>query len=206
MQSRHSRGSIVRLFLDILAAGAGVISQNPSVAIQRLADGKWLDATDSTWASTKVENAMSESDSVSLPGRYHFDFDQSLDVLSGSVEYIAKKVNVAGTIALEYEDLVFGPLAATTALELCSIQGTIFTPQGDPSNNDLVRATLVPVFKDDLGRTIQSDRVVATYTNELGDFDLPLIRGGTFRLEIPSVGYDRKICVPDQATVLFSDL
>ena len=141
MQSRHSRGTTARIFLDIVAAGAGVISQTPTVAIQRLADGKWFESASGTWVSTKVENAMSESDSVNLPGRYHFDFDQTLDTLAGSVDYTVKKVNAAGTLALEYEDLVFGPLAASAALELCSIQGTIATPQGEPSNNDLVRAT-----------------------------------------------------------------
>jgi len=206
MQSRYSRGSVVRIFLDIIAAGAGVISLNPTTAIQRKADGMWFNVADGLWVSTKVENPMTQTDSVNLPGRYHFDFDQSLDLLSGSSEYSFKKSSASGTLALEYEDASFGQLAAAAGMELCSIQGAIFDPQGAAVNNELARATLVPIYKDTLGRAIQSNRIVATYTNELGDFDLPLIRGATFRLEIPAIGYDRKIVVPDLASVLFSDL
>ncbi|MBW2690431.1 MAG: hypothetical protein JRC99_10935 [Deltaproteobacteria bacterium] len=206
MQSRHSRGSTVRLFLDIIASGAGVIGESPMTAIQRKFDDKWFQVSDGTWVSTKVENPMSQTDSVNLPGRYHFDFDQSLDTLAGSTEYTVKKQTPSGTLALEYEDLVFGPLAGVVALELCSVQGTIFGPQGGAGLNSVVRATLIPVFKDGLGRVVESDRVVAAYANELGDFDLPLVRGGTFRLEIPAVGYDRKVVIPDQSSVVFSDL
>ena len=206
MVSRHSRGDIVRLYLDIVAAGAGVISQGPSTAILRRADDMWFQVSDGLWVPTKVENTMAETDSVNLPGRYHFDFDQSKDLLSDSTDYVVKKLNAAGTLVLEYEDLAFGPLAGAAALELCSVQGTIFDAQGKPLQNKIVRATMVPVFKDGLGRTVESDRVVATYTNELGDFDLQLVRGGTFRLEITAVGYDRKVVIPDQSSVLFTDL
>lgn len=206
MKSRHSRGSVARLFLNIISSGAGVVGEAPTAAIQRKLDSKWFQVSDGTWVSTKVENAMTQTDSVNLPGVYHFDFDQSLDILTGSTEYLVKKQTISGTLTLEYEDVAFGPMAGVAALELCSVQGTIFTPQGASGLNSLVRATLIPVFKDSLGRTVESDRVVSAYTNDLGDFDLPLIRGGTFRLEIPSVGYDRKVVIPDQSSVIFSDL
>jgi len=203
--TRHSRGDTVRLYLDIISAGAGVISQSPTIAIQRLSDGKWFQASDGTWQSTIVENDMTQTDVTNLPGRYHFDFDQSLDTAEGSVWYIAKKSNI-GVATLEYEDLVFGPLAAATGPELCSVQGTILSGQGEPVLNALVRATLIPVLKDALGRAYQADRVLSTYTDENGDFDIPLVREGTYRLEIDAVGYDRKITVPNQASALFTDL
>jgi hypothetical protein len=206
MVSRHSRGETVRLYLDIVSAGAGVLSQTPTFAIKRVLDGMWFQASDGTWQPTIVENSTTQTSSSTLPGRYHLDFDQSLDVLKGSTEYIVKKSNAGTPLVLEYEDLAFGPLAGAAALELCSVQGTVFDPQGNPSKNVLVRATLVPVFKDGQGRSVESDRVVATYTNELGDFDLSLVRNGTFRLEITAIGYDRKVCIPDQSSVLFTDL
>lgn len=206
MVSRYSRGDTVRLYLDIVSAGAGVVGQVPTFAIQRVLDGSWFQASDGTWQPTIVANAATQTNSSSLPGRYHLDFDQSLDVLKGSTEYIVKKANGGSPTLLEYEDLVFGPLAGAAALELCSVQGTIFDPQGNPSSNVLVRATLIPVFKDALGRSVEADRVVATYTNELGDFDLPLVRGATFRLEVDAVGFDKKVCIPDQSSVLFTDL
>lgn len=206
MTSRHSLGATVRLYLDLISAGAGVISQSPTIAIQRRTDGQWFQVSDGSWQPTIVENPMSQTDSTNLPGRYHFDFDQTLDLLSGSNEYIVKKSNAGVPVSLEYEDLAFGALASAASLELCSVQGSISTGQGQPAANELVRATLVPILSDRQGRIVQSDRVLATYTNDLGDFDLPLARGGKFRLEIAGVGYDKKITVPDQPSVLFTDL
>ena len=206
MLSRHSRGATVRLFLDIINAGAGVIGQSPTVAIQRRSDGKWFDVDDGLWHAAIVENAMQQTDSANLPGRYHFDFDQSLDLLEGSVEYAVKKTNAGTPLALEYEDLVFGPLAGSLAPGLCSVQGTVYKVTGDPAPNVLVRATLEPVYTDDSGRAVEADRMVTTYTNDAGDFDLPLVIGAIFRLEINAVGYNRRVTIPDQSSVLFTDL
>lgn len=206
MSSRHSRGATVRLYLDIVAAGAGVISQTPTIAIRRVADNRWFQASDGTWQSTIVQNDMTQLDSVNLPGRYYFDFDQTLDDEDESSEYIVRKTNTGANARTEYEDLVFGPLPAAAAPELCSVQGSVFTAQGEPVRNVLVQATLVPTFLDAQGRTVQSDRVITAYTNDQGDFDLPLVRGGIFRLQVSAVGYDRKVTVPDQASVSFTAL
>ena len=204
--NRYTLGSTVRFSLDIVSSGAGVGGQSPIVAILRRSNSQWFDVSDGSWNATIVENAMTETDVTNLPGRYHFDFDQSLDELEGSNEYVVKKQNAAGTLALEYEDAVFGPLAATTNPVLCSVQGTIYNGQGEPLENALVRAALQPVFTDGNSRGYQADKFSATYTNVLGDFDLPLLRGGIYRLEIDTVGYDRKVTIPDQASALFTSL
>jgi hypothetical protein len=206
MLTRHSLGSVARIYLDIVAAGAGVISQLPTFAVQRRKDGKWFKASDATWNTAKTENAAVQTDVTNLPGRYHFDFDQTLDPLLESTDYIVKKTNAAGTLAQEYEDLGFGQLAGAAQPGLCSVQGTIFDAQGQPMQNILVSAWLEPVFTDTLGRTVEADRSVATYSNESGDFDLPLVRGAIFRVEITAVGYNRRAQIPDQASVLFTDL
>jgi hypothetical protein len=206
MSSRHSLGATVRLYLDIVTAGAGVISQTPTIAIRRVSDGYWLQDSDDSWQSTVVQNDMTQLDSVNLPGRYYFDFDQGLDEEEGSASYIVRKANTGVSARTEYEDIVFGPLPAAAAPELCSVQGSVFTAQGAPVKNVLVQATLVPTFLDGQGRAVQSERVMATYSNDQGDFDLPLVRGGVFRLQISAVGYDRKVTVPDQASVLFTAL
>jgi hypothetical protein len=206
MKSRHSLGATARIFFDLLNAGVGVGGQAPTVAIQRVADSKWFQWSDETWQDTIVENLMAELDSVNLPGRYYFDFDQSQDGLVASTVYVAKKTNAGEPIASEYEDLTFGPMAGAIAASLCSVQGSIADAQGAPLQNILVRAVLVPIFSDALGRAVQSDRVVSTHTNELGDFDLPLVQGGIFRLEIPEVGYDRKVTIPTAPSVIFTDL
>lgn len=206
MSSRHSLGATVRLYLDVITAGAGVITQTPTIALRRVADDYWFQASDATWQSTIVQNDMTQLDSVNLPGRYYFDFDQSLDEEEGSVTYIVRKTNLGASARTEYEDLVFGPLAAAAALELCSVQGTIFTPDGIAVRNAMVQATLVPSFLDAQGRSVQSERVMTTYTNAQGEFDLPLVRGGIFRLQVLAVGFDRKVTIPDTASVLFTAL
>jgi len=203
--SRYPLASVARLSLDIIASGAGVISQSPTAAIKRLSDGKWFQVSDGIWQTTIVENAMTQTDSVNLPGRYHFDFDQSFDLLAQSKDYVAKLTNVA-TPRLEYRDLVFGPMAAAGEMTLCSVQGTVVSAQGEPIPNVLVEATLMPVYNGGSGRAVESGRVSRAYTNVTGDFDLPLVRGGIFRLEIDTVGYDRKVTIPNQSSVLFTDL
>ncbi len=206
MRSQYSFGATARLYLDIVTAGAGVISQTPTIAIRRVLDDAWFQASDGTWQTTVVQNDMTQLDSVNLPGRYYFDFDQALDDEPDSAAYIVLKTNLGASARLEYEDLIFGALAAATAPALCTVQGSIFTPQGAPVANVLVQATLMPTFLDAQGRTVQSERVISTYSNGQGDFDLPLVRGGVFRLQISAVGYDRKVTIPDQDTVLFTTL
>jgi len=206
MQSRHSRGSTARIFMEIISSGAGVVGLSPTVAIQRRADGYWLQGADGAWVPTKVENAMTATDVANLPGLYHFDFDQSLDILAGSSEYTVKKTNIATTPAQAYEDLAFGPMSGVSEIGLCSVQGTVAGAQGGPVSNVLIRATLVPIKVDSLARAVQADTVATTYTDAQGDFDLPLVIGGTFRLEIDGVGYDRRVLIPEQSSVLFSDL
>jgi hypothetical protein len=138
----------VRLYMDLIAAGVGVISQAPTMAIQRVQDELWFQASDGTWQPTKVENPTTQTHSTNFPGRYHLDFNQELDLLKGSSEYIVKKSNSGVPVALEYEDLAFGPLAGAAALELCSVQGSIYTGTGQPAANEQVRATLIPIFQD----------------------------------------------------------
>jgi len=203
--NRYTLGSTARLYLDIISAGVGAAGESPTAAVLRRSDGKWFDVSDGSWNATIVENAMVETDVTNFPGRYHFDFDQSLDDASESIEYIVKKQNLA-TPALEYDDIVFGPLASVTDPTLCSVQGTVYTGAGAPRHNALVRAVLEPVNTDALGRGYESDLVTATYTNALGSFDLPLVRNSYYRFEIDAIGYDKRVAIPDQATVLFTAL
>lgn len=206
MAEKFPRGSVARLYLDIVAAGVGVISQHPTVAIQRKADSKWFQGSDGAWMPTIVNNAMTQLDVANLPGRYFFDFDQSKDELEGPNEYLAKLANGPSTARLEYQDLLFGPRSSVVTPKICAIRGTIFDPQGHPEPNVLIRATIEPFFNGGLGRTAKADHVVGTYTNELGDFELQLIQGVTARLEIDAVGYDRRVLVPIQSIISFTDL
>jgi hypothetical protein len=90
--------------------------------------------------------------------------------------------------------------------DLCAITGTLFTATGRRAPNSLVRATVIPVASDALGRGYQNVEVVHVYSDSQGEFELSLVRELNVRLEIPDIGYDRKVCVPDQASVLYTDL
>jgi hypothetical protein len=206
MMYRYSLGSVARLYLDLVSAGSGVISQSPTVAIQRVKDGKWLQASDGSWQVTIVDNPMTATSTPFLPGRYQFDFDQSLDALTASTDYIAKFVNAGVPLHLEYRDLLFGPVTAAARPALCAVTGTVLSTQGEPVGNVAVKATLVPLLNLGAGRAVDHTKIAVAYTNLQGDFELPLVRGGTFRLEIDAIGYDRKVTVPDQPSALFINL
>ncbi len=97
-------------------------------------------------------------------------------------------------------------MPAAAAPGLCSIQGTVFTADGQRLAGALVQATLIPVFTDGAGRGFQGDSVLKTYTGPDGAFDLPIVQGATIRLEIRAIGYDRRALVPNQSSVLFTTL
>jgi len=206
MPDRFPLGSVARIYFDIVENGVGILGQAPTVAIQRQVDDKWFQASDGSWQTTPVENPMTPAAPAFLPGRYLFEFDQSLDLVTGSTTYIARMVNAGAPVRLEYRDLSFGPMASVASMALCSVQGVIVSTQATPLANAAVKATLMPVYNGGLGRAVESSRVAVVYTDAQGSFDLPLVRGGIFRLEIDAAGYDRKVTIPDQPSVLFTDL
>jgi hypothetical protein len=203
---RASLGGLTTLYLDIVASGAGVTAESPRIAIRRVADGSWFDALTGSWAGAIVLNAMTEVSSANLPGLYSFNFPQALDEVAGSRDYVIRFSNTGANALAEYKLLEFGPISIASELDLCSVEGVISDPQGKLLANRMVRATLVPVYTDGQGRAVSSDNVVHTYTDGNGGFQLPLVRGATFRLEIDAVGYDRKVVIPDQSEVIFTDL
>lgn len=205
MRERYTLGSTVRLYLDLISSGSGVVSQTPAIGIQRKSNGQWL-GSDGEWYTTPPSLVMQQLDATFFPGRYYFDFDQALDEAAGSEPEYLVKMSATTPATLVYRDLVFGKMPGTAALELCAIQGTIASAQGAPICNALVRATVQPIYRDALGRTVQVDTEIKTYSDTNGDFELALVRGAVVRLEIDAVGYDRKFEVPDQASAIFTEL
>lgn len=205
MTTQHSLGSTARIYFDLIASGVGATAQTPTLALQRKSDGMWFKASDNTWQVGIENNPMTELDAIDMAGRYYFDFDQTKDILSGSKSYVAKKVNSGAPVALEYEDVSFGPLAATASPLLCSVQGTLLDSAGEPMPGSVVTAHLQPVLTDGPGRAFGAT-MSTTYTDAQGDFDLALVRGGIYRLRILVAGYDRKVLIPQQSSVLFTDL
>lgn len=200
-----SRGSVAKLFLEITASGVGQTGESPTVSIQRLSDGLWLDPNTNTFVVTRQEAALVQVDATNLPGLYSFDFDHTIDTTL-SQEFVARFTNTGANALTEHAKIMFGKITDTVNAETCNITGTIFTAAGARAPNTLVRATIIPVASNSLGQGFQNVEVITTYTDSLGEFDLTLARGLNAKLEIEDIGYDKKVCVPDQATVLFTDL
>lgn len=204
MIERFSRGQVATFRLDLISSGTTTTGASPVAAVKRLSDGKWFKASDNTWQVSPFDNPMTETSQTDLPGRYHFDFDQTQDAVEDSVDYIVRMKN--STTTLVYVDASFAPLSAATMPSLCAIQGSLVGLQGGPVRNALVRATLIPVALDPQNRGVETTRVVQTYSNDSGDFQISVVRGVTIRLEIDAIGYDRKLEVPDLASADFVNL
>jgi len=202
---RYSRGSTARLFLEILASGIGQTNESPTVAIQRQSDGQWLDIATSAFVPTIQEAALTELDQATLPGLYYFDFDHTVD-LTASEGFVVRFKNLGANALIDHSHVLFGQLTDSVNPEMCSITGTLFTATGLRAANSLVRATVVPVKTDDLGRGYQNSDIISTYSDVQGEFTLSLVRGLNILLDIVDIGYSRKVCVPDSATALFTTL
>lgn len=202
---RFSRGGTVRLYLEILSGADGQTGESPTVAIQRVSDGLWLDGTAEEFVSTRQDNALTELDNANLPGLYYFDFDYETDG-NESNEFLARFVNTGANALLEHRSIVFGAIPDVVEPGLCTITGTIYTADGEAASNAQVLGTVIPVNYDSLGRGYQHVEIEETHTDLLGQFELSFVRGLNVRLEIPSIGYDRRVEIPDQSSALFTDL
>lgn len=206
MTERFTLGGTARLTLDLITAGVGTAGKTPTAAVRRISDGRWYKASDTSWQVAFFENPMVESHAANLPGVYHFNFNQAKDLVENSTEYTVKLSNAASPAVLEYRNIAFGPMPAVTDPDLCSIHGTVFSLFGIPVSGALVMATLYAPHSDRLGRSVGGAAVSEIYTGADGAFDIPLVRGAVVRLQISDVGYDKKITVPDLASVLFTTL
>jgi hypothetical protein len=68
-----------------------------------------------------------------------------------------------------------------------------------------IKVTIVPVVLIPVATGISLIEVDAT-TNENGEFSLSLGQGLRVRLEIPAIGYDRRVLIPVAAAVDFTTL
>jgi hypothetical protein len=202
---RYARGATARLFLNVVINAVPYTGELPTAAVRRVADSRWFQASDKSWQVAIVNNSMAELDAVNEPGRYFLDFDQSSDVITGSLSYRAKLVNTGAHAMLEYQDLAFGPLGSAVPPVMCAIQGTLFGMGGGPLVNAMVRATLVPTFTDRLGRGIE-EALIETFSDATGSFSLAVVQGAVIRLEIDAIGYDRRVTVPASSSVVFTTL
>jgi len=89
---------------------------------------------------------------------------------------------------------------------LCVIEGVIFDIQGRRVPNAEVKATIqVPPESTDCSGNISVDPV-SEYSGPDGRFSLPLLQKALVRLEIPAIGLNRIISIPEKSFVLINDI
>ena len=206
---RHPIGSTVNLDLTVQAGGTGVTGETPTCIVQRLTDGFYHDSTQLTgaqFASAFFANAMSEVDDVNFPGLYRFQFNH-LEDLTGSGMFFVRFVNTGANALLLDQTIAFGALQSAVAPQLCNLYGTVLDINSNPDLNKPVRLSIIPnTILTTIGQPGMSVDRIDTFTDANGQFSIDVIRSLTVRLQIPSMGYDRKIVIPNAASANFADL
>jgi len=206
---RYPIASVINLYMSIVEAGNGVTGQTPSIAIRRVSDNAFYDdslASGSRFTASPTTNTMAELDSVNSQGLYGYDFDHSEDTTCSEM-FDVKMTNPGATPRLEYLQIAFGRMMTASSPDKCLLHGVVIKPNGKPAVNDTVRLSIVPntILPTGVKPAVTVDRV-DTFTDKNGEFSMDIIRGLIVRLQIPSVGYDKKIVIPDSTSANFADL
>lgn len=95
-------------------------------------------------------------------------------------------------------------------LETCSVTGEIRRADGEPIEGSVVSAW-IKSRADDKGGQIASgvgvtSDPVQVFSGEDGTFQIPLLRGGVFLIEIPDINLRKEIAVPSVDTIELKDL
>lgn len=199
----------VNLNLTIESSGTGVTGETPTAVVQRLTDGFYFDdaqATGLKFAAAFATNAMTEVDATNLPGLYRVAFDHSEDLTTSELFFVRLQ-NTGGNARIEDSTIAFGPLRVAAALDQCALFGTVVDINGQGDANKVVRVSIIPntILTTGSKPGVSVDKL-DTYTDDTGGFSINLLRNLTIRLQIPSMGYDRKIVIPDAPSANFADL
>lgn len=91
--------------------------------------------------------------------------------------------------------------------ENCFIVGRIMSPGNSPMPGEQISASVMgTVGANPADQSLVSEEKISTFTDEEGRWTLSTTRGQLVLLEIPSIGYNEVVKVPDQDYVLFSSL
>lgn len=129
-------------------------------------------------------------------------YDYSYVDLDGT-EFDAYRItSVVGLIESIPSLVQFPQIGADT---LCAIEGRVCDSQNRPVVGMLIQGTprLPETYSDGHGVDVHS---VQTYTDGFGRFTLYLSRKAIYLLQIPNVGYNETICVPDLPAAGFADI
>ncbi len=187
----------------------GQTGETPTIVIQRLSDSYDYDdqlASGSRFAAAYADNSMSEVDATNLAGLYRYQVPHDEDT-TGSELFLVRYINSGGNARLIDETIAFGQLRTAATLDQCNLYGKVLDLNGSADANKPVYVTIIPntILTTGSKPGISVDRV-ETFTDINGGFSIYVLRNLVVRLQIPSMGYDAKITIPDQASANFADL
>lgn len=94
--------------------------------------------------------------------------------------------------------------------DTCTISGTILYADGNPTTSAHVVARIESTEQDQGGQVLGGAGIVSdpveAFTEDDGSFQIVLIQGGRYRLEIPFINLRKTILVPTEPTANFVDL
>lgn len=164
-----------------------------------------------------------------LPCDFSYNTEQDARIIGPAMEYelIDSIPYVSGQDAYEYADNTGHPLdwyhitTVTGAVEseasldfqaiqddgLCIVEGQIVNLSGrGVFNSEVSVKIIVPVQEDTARNQAISQNSISTISDHMGRWRLPLLRSQQVLLQIPAIGYNQVVTVPDQDFVLFKDL
>ena len=103
MRTATFYGTTLTCRLEVVVLGVGSTGLAPTVAVQRLSDGLWLQAGGGSWGAGVATNPMVEASAANMPGLYEYTVPSArVDYSTGRQGYLVKYVE-ATTPLVEYE-------------------------------------------------------------------------------------------------------
>ncbi len=198
MQHTNQSWDAIRGYLQVESAGVGVTGESPTVVVQRLSDGLFLEAGGLTWGATAASLAMTEVDAVNFPGLYVYIIATSALVYEDSYPgYLFHKTNATPDV-VETELVVPQQRPAIEGVALLGAVGdAVFTVEDTLSTP--IQGALVRVY-DSAGTELLTQGITDASGNVT--FGLPL---GSYQVRVSADGYDFSGINPTSVTVVAND-
>lgn len=98
----------VRATLEVVSSGIGRAGLVPTVAVQRVSDGQWLQGGGGSWGAGFDANSMTPVDATNLPGVYRYQVPSArLSLAGGAAGYILRMTETnVGVLETVFVDIL----------------------------------------------------------------------------------------------------
>jgi hypothetical protein len=172
----------------------GATGKTVTVTVRRDSDGLYWNESTELWGASPYDNTASEE----LSGIYKYTTPNN--ELDG---YYLVEFSVGTDVSHTFR-VYAGDLAYTSTLNVCRVYGTIVDVHNVPVQNALIQARAIPVSTtNNIGVSMAP---VEAFTDASGYFSMDFIRSREYILIIPSIGLNKQVTIPDQASVELEEL